>query len=196
MKIQGIILAGGKSRRFGEDKAFAKWKGITLLEHAERILKKLYLESCIIINETQNYSFLKCRTEQDLIPGKGPLGGLYTACRIFENTSLLVLTCDMPEVTLESLLTLMSSHQVKNKITVFRHPEGFLQPFPGLYEPALSHTLFERMNKDQLSMIDFLESIPEKKVIATQNQKPFLNVNSKKELFQANSRLTGQWSEP
>ena len=157
--IKGIVLAGGKSSRFGADKAMAKLGGITLLERAVNLLKDLELDSVIVAGGLKDYSFLNCRIEKDIFPDQGPLGGFYTACRIFEDSPLLVLTCDMPGVTPAVLETLLRHHEKKHFITVFNGFGGGYQPFPGIYESRFLNLAFTHIQQGQLSMHDFLSAV-------------------------------------
>ena len=181
--VKGIVLAGGKSSRFGEDKATAKIEGVTLLERTVHLLRDLELEPIVITSGSRDYSFLDCRIEKDVIPDQGPFGGLYTACRIFKNASLLVLTCDMPGVTLASLNILLKHHEAQNQVTLFEIQGGWYQPFPGIYESILSELILERIKNRTFSLQDFLRGLPKVHVVSHNlDPKVLLNVNEKKDL--------------
>lgn len=185
MKFQGIILAGGRSSRFGEDKALAKWEGLTLLESAVFILRQSGMEPCVIANALRDYSFLDCRVEKDLIQEKGPLGGLFTAMRIYEDAALLILTCDMPFLKGDDLKFLMNSHEKRNEATLFHNPDKAIQPFPGIYESSLFDAVRESIEKNQLSMEGFIKTIPDRHVIQRVNDSVlFTNINEKRDLEQ------------
>jgi len=180
VKFQGIVLAGGKSSRFGEDKALVKVKGVTLLERAMNLLKSLELEPVVITNDLRNDSFLKCRIEKDIMPHQGPLGGLYTACRLFQGASLLVLTCDMPALTIPLLGTLLARHDRRNSATLFSTRKNRIQPFPGVYEARLSRSIKVALEKDKRSMRDFLAAVSKKKLIPYEfSPRLFSNINTK-----------------
>ena len=179
----GIILAGGKSSRFGEDKALAKVEGVSLLERTVALLNKLDLEVRVITSNARNYSFLNCAVARDVIPEKGPLGGLYTACHILGQASLLVLTCDMPWLTLECLSTLLRAHTKEAKATVFQHPEYGVLPFPGIYESSLSDFVLEKICQNELSMKSLLQEIASCQILECHfDPRIFSNINEKKDL--------------
>ena len=178
MKFQGIVLAGGKSSRFGEDKALACVDGLTMIERTVNLLYSLGLDPVVITNETRDYSFLKCRIERDLISDGGPLGGVYTACCLFEHSSLVVLTCDMPNLTPGSLKMLLYHHDKAYKATLFEVQRNCFQPFPGVYEPSLIDPIKKVLEAGDLSMQDFLRQLAEINLIPFKGlQKAFLNVN-------------------
>lgn len=178
VKFQGIVLAGGKSSRFGADKALARVAGLTMIERAVNLLYSLDLDPVVITNETRDYSFLKCRIERDLVPNKGPIGGLYTACCLFERLSLVVLTCDMPNMTQESLKMLLDCHDRAYKATLFKAKRNRFQPFPGVYEPSLIDPIKKVLEAGDLSMQNFLRLVVKINLIPFKGlQKAFLNVN-------------------
>lgn len=182
MNLKGIVLAGGKSSRFGEDKALAKWRGRTLLEIAVTILDELRLNPAVIANPERNYSFLSCPVINDLIPEKGPLGGLYTACSFFPGMFLLVLTCDMPLLSETVLKQLMRSHRNSDQATVFSLNQT-LQPFPGIYSANLKATIHDYLTSDQLSMKLFLSGILNKRALPEfPGSKVFQNLNWQEDL--------------
>jgi molybdenum cofactor guanylyltransferase len=158
MKLKGIVLAGGMSRRFGADKALALLNGKTLIEKTFSLLKENHLDPVVMINQEKDYSMLDYPIERDIIPDKGPLGGLYTACRLFKGFSLVVATCDMPNMTGRVLKRLLKHHQSGSPITVFRLKQGKTQPFPGVYESDLAEQILEWLEREQLSMQSFIRS--------------------------------------
>lgn len=186
VKFQGIVLAGGKSSRFREDKALAVVNGMRMIEKAIRLLEELNLDPVVITNVMRDYSFLRCRIERDLVPNKGPLGGIYTACRLFARHSLLVLTCDMPGMTPPVLRRLIENHDgTLQQATIFRAPNHKIQPFPGMYESDLAAFIFSKICGGRLSMRDFLKGIPKLKVLESYfPRQVFSNVNEKKDLCQ------------
>jgi len=182
MKLKGIVLAGGKSSRFGEDKALARWNGKTLMERAVELLDSLRLDPVVIANSTRDYSFLTCPIANDLIPEKGPLGGLYTACSLFPEMSLLVLTCDMPLLTQNILNKLIQNQQPSDQAVVF-NCKGALQPFPGIYPGTLKEVIRDILSSEELSMKSFLSRIRIRFPHPEISELPaFENVNRKEDL--------------
>lgn len=181
MKFQGIVLAGGKSSRFGEDKALALIDGIPMIQRAVNLLREFQFDPCIITNGLRDYSFLKCRIERDLVSNKGPLGGIYTASRLFKGSALLILACDMPFLTVPVLATLAENHRKPQQATVFCDTRNKRQPFPGFYESDLLDLLWEEIQAERLSIEEFLNRVPCLKVIkGPSDQELFANINEKK----------------
>ena len=182
MRMMGIILAGGKSLRFGEDKALAFWEGKTFLERAVHRIRELALEPVVVTNCSRDYSFLNCRVVSDIFPDKGPLGGLFTAVHLFPTHRLLVLTCDMPSVSADLLRKLIETHLSRNILTVYSDRGRGIYPFPGIYEPSIRNWLKLRLEMGILSMTDLIREITDKMLIQINLSSPdFGNINTKEE---------------
>lgn len=178
MNLKGIVLAGGKSSRFGEDKALARWEGETLIERAVNLLAALDLSPEVIASRGKNYQFLNRRIHNDIIPEKGPLGGLCTAFSIFSNSTLLVLTCDMPFLTRSVLEDLIDAHRSSGGSVIFEG-DRTQQPFPGIYLSKLHREAEECLAASRLSMKNFLSRIPGLRVLPRlADPKVFWNVNT------------------
>jgi len=94
--IEACILAGGKSSRFGSDKTLHLFKGRPLIEHVLHSIKPLFQTISIIANDTDKYNYLTIPVYPDIIPGLGPLGGIYTALKCSATDYIFVCAADMP----------------------------------------------------------------------------------------------------
>ena len=176
--IRGLVLAGGKSSRFGSDKATAVYEGVRFLERAVSLLKELGLKPVVVTRKNANYPFIQCTLIQDKMPDLGPLGGIYTAMSIFRNTAFLVLTCDMPALTLPVLSELLAKHEARYPVTAYSTDDRGLQPFPGVYEPSLLGVVREQMKDGDLSMRGLFRKAPAARILRWQGDPDvFNNVN-------------------
>ncbi len=94
----GVVLAGGRSSRMGQDKALIEIDGRTLLDRALDALQP-HVDDLLVIGDPVKYGHVGPFVLADDIPGVGPLGGIVTAMRYAAHDRLLVLACDMPHVT-------------------------------------------------------------------------------------------------
>ena len=180
--IRGLVLAGGKSSRFGEDKAQVFYKGMTFLERAVSLLNGLRLKPVVVTRHGKDYPMIGCPVIHDRFPGKGPLGGIYTAMDVFKETAFLVLTCDMPDLTGVVLSDLLKEHRPEFSATVYRIGTQ-LQPFPGIYEPSLLVSIRAYLKEEKLAMRDLLDLAPAKQTIIPRcPREVFNNINYKREL--------------
>jgi molybdopterin-guanine dinucleotide biosynthesis protein A len=74
-----VIQAGGQSSRMGEDKALKPFLGRPLIQRVIERLAPIADEIIVTTNRPAEYGFLNQRLVADLKPGRGALGGLYTA---------------------------------------------------------------------------------------------------------------------
>ncbi|MBW2119793.1 MAG: molybdenum cofactor guanylyltransferase [Deltaproteobacteria bacterium] len=96
--ITGVILAGGKSSRYGTNKALAKINGIPLIENVIRVMGSLFQDLVLITNTPDEYAYLELPMYEDLIKGLGPIGGIYTALNSITNDAGFFVACDMPSL--------------------------------------------------------------------------------------------------
>ncbi len=107
-KVSVAILAGGQSRRMGQDKAFLPVGGRPVIERVIQRVASLSDDVTIVTNTPDPYRHLGLRMVSDVYPGKGSLGGIYTAIRAARHRYCLVVACDMPFLNPDLLRYLMS----------------------------------------------------------------------------------------
>ena len=73
--ISAFILAGGKSRRFGSDKALFKYRGRPLIEHVIESIRPVVGRITVISNWPERFAYLEIPCHPDSIDGLGPFGG-------------------------------------------------------------------------------------------------------------------------
>lgn len=102
-KIAGVVLAGGRSSRMGQNKAFLEYKGITLLDHMIRILKETGLSDIYVSGDIKDYLCIP-----DLMPYNGPA---HAICNVMKSlqayNSVLFVPVDMPFLSSEALRELL-----------------------------------------------------------------------------------------
>ena len=90
------IQAGGQSSRMGEDKALKPFLGRPLIQRVIERLSPVADELIVTTNRPDDYRFLRLALRADLKPGRGALGGLYTAIASAAHPIVAVVACDMP----------------------------------------------------------------------------------------------------
>lgn len=99
--VTGVILAGGKSLRYGRNKAMVKIDGIPLIERVINVMGSLFRHLILITNTPDEYAYLKLPMHEDLIKGLGPIGGIFTALMTIKNQAGFFVACDMPYLNQE-----------------------------------------------------------------------------------------------
>lgn len=97
--IAGVIIAGGRSRRMGQDKRQLKlWgaRGPTLLEHTLATIAPLCAELIVVLNDPEHWPQLPATIVSDVYPDGGALGGIYSGLAAARQQHALVIAADMP----------------------------------------------------------------------------------------------------
>jgi len=96
IKTSGVILAGGQSRRFGQDKAFFAIGGKPMVQIVADVLKTIFNEVFVAGGEPSDFEKIGLRCIPDPVKGKGALGGLYNGLLHTEAEAVFFCGCDMP----------------------------------------------------------------------------------------------------
>lgn len=94
--VTGLILAGGKSRRMGRDKACLPWGSVTLIEHIIATLRPVVDELIVSVRDARQLPHLSVRVVEDTVSRAHALGGLYTGLRAASYARCFVCACDAP----------------------------------------------------------------------------------------------------
>lgn len=185
----GIILAGGRSSRFGEPKALFQdeatgktWVELTaskLMPHCERIFisanREIYLK---LVKIFRAETAIQIIPDQEEFTDFGPLGGLYAVMvqsQAYQKAHFLVLPVDMPFLTLEEIGRLADypNHFAKTK-----QAEHYLVAnIP--YSREILHELLQNGQHRVRALLEKLDTQP----LEFENEAPFRNINRQNELF-------------
>jgi molybdopterin-guanine dinucleotide biosynthesis protein A len=154
----GFVLAGGASTRMGRDKALLPWAGGTLLEHVAAAVREA-AGSVTVIAPPGRYHHLGLDCVPDLIPGCGPLGGLYTALSLTGADWNLIAACDLPGLTAGFLTRMLdAARRAGRDALVPQTPDG-LQPLCAVYHRRLRAAAGAAIHRKSLKMHDFVSGI-------------------------------------
>ncbi len=129
--IEGLVLAGGRSRRLGTDKALLALHGRPVIQWTVERVASVCDHVTLVVNEPDRYRFLGLPMVTDVTPYGGPLVGLYSGLRHTSAPWTLALACDMPLVRTELLQWLLKCRNAVD--AALPVVNGLVQPFPGLY---------------------------------------------------------------
>lgn len=180
--MKAVVLAGGRSSRFGSDKALAVFRGKPLIRHAVSLATSASLDVCVIAGQGRDYSFLDCQVHRDREPHRGPLAGLIRAFELFPRERILALTCDMPFLTREDIERLLDPRWEDRGAVLYRLDPGAFQPFPGIYR-SRGGGASPANTPESLSMQSFLRKVTDVvQVEITTSVGHFRNINRQDEL--------------
>jgi molybdenum cofactor guanylyltransferase len=131
IKLTGIILAGGLSRRMGTDKGLVLFKGQALIQYPIEIFFKMCSE-ILISSNSEEYAKLGFKVVPDIYPDIGPMGGIYSCLKQSTNELSLVLSCDMPFVTVKIFNHLLDKRG-NSQVCVPWHEKDKFEPLCGVY---------------------------------------------------------------
>ena len=184
--VTGIILAGGKSSRFGSNKALATFNGTPLIERVTDVLGRIFKNLMIITNSPLEYSYLKIPLHQDLVKGLGPVGGIYTGLDALDDGWAFFCACDMPFIN-EGLVRYITG--VRDGFdAVVPKVDWKIEPLHALYSKNCLSAMKELIYKKEYQTIKAFGNINvrfvEEEEIKTYDPqlKTFLNVNKQDEL--------------
>jgi molybdopterin-guanine dinucleotide biosynthesis protein A len=109
--ITGLILVGGKSSRYGSNKAMVEVDGVRLIERAVRVMCTLFQEVILLTNTPHEYAYLGLPMVEDLMKGLGPIGGVYTGLESISHDAGFFVACDMPFLQEALILHLVGSRK-------------------------------------------------------------------------------------
>lgn len=134
-----VVQAGGESTRMGQDKALMPFLGRPLIQRVFERVAKLGDEVLITTNHPESFAFLNASLVPDLLPGRGALGGLYTALSAASHPIVGVVACDMPFANPDLLLALHERLLESGCDAVIPRSPGGVEPFHAIYrrEPCL-----------------------------------------------------------
>lgn len=149
--LTAILLAGGKSRRMGCDKAMLPFEGGTLLEWQIRKLRQLHLEQILISGG--GYCVPGAQTVPDIFPDCGPIGGIYSCMQQAHGSACLVLSVDTPLVPVSVLEKLCEKHlSGDSEITILRTKDGDIEPLIGIYNTGIAELLLQQIRAQNFSV--------------------------------------------
>ena len=156
----GYILAGGASRRMGQDKALLADGAGPLLRRLGQVVASA-AGNCTVVAPAGRYEGLGLPVLPDYWPGEGPLGGILTALECTSAMWNLIVAVDMPLLNPEFLALLLAEARRGREAVVPANADGSLEPLCAVY-PSTAVTGVRqffagggRKVKDALHAIDF-----------------------------------------
>lgn len=155
--VTGLILTGGRSRRFGQDKAGFVVEGRPMVGHVYRALCAVTDQLLLSVRDPDDRFEIAAPIVVDHYRGSGPLAGIHAGMTAAATSWVLVLACDMPFITPTVLRQLVDARERENAAVVARTPDGRTQPLCACYHVELLPIVESRLASDLLSMHGFLD---------------------------------------
>ena len=187
--ISGIILAGGKSSRYGRNKALIEMNGIRLIERVIGVMEPVFEHLIIITNTPQEYAYLQLPTYEDLIKGLGPLGGIFTGLEAISDEVGFFVACDMPFLNSELIRHMVETREDFD--AVVPRIDWKIETLHAIYSKGCLPAIRELIDARNYQVIKFLHKVrvryvEEEEIRAFDPElKSFFNINRPEELLNA-----------
>ena len=190
--LTSIILAGGKSSRLGRSKLSECLCGKKLIEHVIERLEPISNQILIVTAKEQSKLSIIHKVEMitDLVPGNGPLGGIYTGLLASKSPYSLVVGCDMPFLNIDLLRYMISLTQGFDAI-VPRLEMNKIEPLHAVYSRRCTDIIKTQLEHKHLKISQTLDLLCTRYVERSEYIKydpdllSFYNINSPSDLQHA-----------
>ncbi len=195
-KILGVVLAGGKSQRFGEDKSQVKLHGKILIDYILSEIIDQFEEILIVTNNEIKFKFSKkISITNDLIEGVGPLGGILTAMKWIKKNNknykwISTFPSDTPFFTKNELQIFYKKIDIqKSKLFFIKNKQTRHNIF-GLWSMDLMEKLDNDLKKGERKVEVWADTAGVEIINFEYEKKdPFFNINTKEDLEKAYKML-------
>tara|TARA_B100000965_G_scaffold286732_1_gene244555 strand:+ start:121 stop:729 length:609 start_codon:yes stop_codon:yes gene_type:complete len=194
--ILGIVLAGGRSQRFGEDKSQVKLDGKILIDHILNEISDGFKEILIVSNNkikfkhSDNISMIR-----DLKKDQGPLGGILSAMKWIKEKRknykwISTFPVDTPFFKKEILQNFLHEINLEESKLFFIKSNNTVHNIFGIWSIDLMEKLEEDLNNGDRKVESWANSVGAK-VISMEfiNEDPFFNINTKEDLEKAQKKI-------
>ncbi|HQG31417.1 MAG TPA: molybdenum cofactor guanylyltransferase [Deltaproteobacteria bacterium] len=178
--MTGFVLIGGRSRRFGKDKVTTQLGGRTLVEHVTDVISPLFDEVILIGHKRDRLG--PFTVVEDILPARGPLGGIYTALSVSPPPSCFVFAADMPNLN-RDFIRYMISVSDDHDVVIPLWSRG-REPLHAIYNRRLLPLVGSLLERKVLRIFDVLKNadtfaVPEETIRTFGDpESMFANVNT------------------
>ena len=190
--ILGVVLAGGKSQRFGQDKSQVKLEGKLLIDYILSEIIGEFSETLIIANEKISFMSSKnISVTKDFKSGLGPLGGVLTAMKWIKEKNkkykwISTFPSDTPFFTKKELKFFYENININESKLFFIKSEETRHNIFGLWSLDLIDQLEKDLSRGERKVEVWANSIGVSTVnINYKKPDPFFNINTKEDLEKA-----------
>jgi molybdopterin-guanine dinucleotide biosynthesis protein A len=160
-RLSAIVLAGGKSRRFGADKAWAPFAGRPLLRHVIETVALTASDIVVVRAAGQDLPDIEAaavRVVEDVFPDAGPLGGLYAGLLAVKSGGALLVGCDMPLLQ-PPLVRHLAGRLTGHDAVAALAEDGTRQPLCAVYSVGCLDAAKRRLERGELRLRALLDEL-------------------------------------
>lgn len=172
-----IVLAGGKSRRMGRDKALLPIEGRPMIEHVIDQLRPHFTEIIISSSDPEKYAFLGLEIVPDRIPDQGPMMAIASVLARATNDINFVVPCDVPTLPIDLLYRMFRQARLGAEVVVPITDEGRYEPLFGIYGARIRGRLDRALDQGMRRIIRIYDDC-ETRLIAVRRGEELVNLNT------------------
>ncbi len=191
MLITGAVLAGGRSRRLGQDKVLLCLAGKPLAAWVMDAVRSVAATAWLVTNQPLEHLSLGYPCLSDLWPGRGALGGLLSIMLVARGDWILLTACDTPFLQPELLRAMVQTARSGRWDAVVCQSSRGLEPLPGLFQSRLQPRVQTLIREGVLPVRALLAACrtailsPEEVHRSDPLERSFFNINTPQELTEA-----------
>jgi molybdopterin-guanine dinucleotide biosynthesis protein A len=156
--VTGVILAGGESKRMGRrNKALMEIGGTPIISRVVDVLGQCLEETIIITNTPGAYEFLNLPMRRDIKPGRGSLGGLYTALISVETQYAFLTACDMPFLNVDVINLMLG--MINGADVIIPSVDNYFEPLHAIYSKSCIPVIEELLEKHDLKILNLFPKL-------------------------------------
>lgn len=174
--VTGVILAGGRSRRMGTDKAMLDFHGVPFIRRIADVLLEVFPRVVVSCAAGDGYSFLSLPEIKDIYPDCGPLGGIHAALRSCQTPYIFVLSCDVPFIS-KALVHDILVNAESGTISI-AEADGQIHPLIGLYPQHILPRLSDTLKRGHCRMTTFINGDVHRSIDVGRFRNEAMNINS------------------
>lgn len=164
----------------GSDKGLLMLNNKPMIAHVIETLKQLTTDIIVVSNQSE-YNEFGLPVFEDMIKEAGPLAGIFTGLTHSKHKKNIVVSCDVPFVSIE-LLTFLLENSLDNDVTIPSKNDKTHQVI-GVYDKDCAEVFKQELGNNQRKMKVALEKVKLNVVDANQfDEREFTNLNTPIEL--------------
>jgi len=135
--VFGLVLAGGKSRRMGHDKALLDHDGQSQLAHVVAVLEACVDKVFVSTRPDQAGDEERAQFDQivDRYDDMGPAAGILSAMEEWPDVDWLVVACDLPNINEQTIRYLLENRSGEHPFVAFiSSHDGLPEPLCAIYK--------------------------------------------------------------
>jgi len=153
--LLGVVLCGGKSTRMGRDKGLIEVEGKPWAVLTAEKISSFQIPVVISVNSQQVEEYSKIFNLSELVVDdlkiNGPLEGLLSVHKIYQEKDILLLACDLIDMDKKTMAGLLNTYSEEPGYDFYAYEQhGFSQPFCAIYTARGLSEIFKRFEAKEI----------------------------------------------